>query len=150
MTKEHVQKQLRSAIIRAVELGWQRVDGASLVGVQSTAASYAEMMVLPAVEAFVSEAVEGAVRAECAPWATLLESDDGDAVKTIVPDVASPFLPVWLGGAMTALGSVADKLGVKVDLEPGDSVGIDSGADLVDAIVRSILGQALMQQRAAG
>jgi hypothetical protein len=143
MTPDHVKAQLRSAIHKAVEMGWKEHGKRTIAGVQVTAASYAEMLVMPAVDLLADEAVQTAVRDACEPWKPVWDLATCH-VEAPIPDGQSPLFSLWLSGVLTVCDTIAKRLGVPVDID-GDGLDIQDSDALIQALVSNLMRQVARQ-----
>ena len=137
MTREHVQTELRRAIGTAVRAGARCRRRPGVAALMAGSADYAEMLVMPAVEAMVEQAVEAALLAACEPWQPGQPGKDA-------PSPASPLWLVWVAGAVCAIDALAEALGVQ--LSDPQLEGDDAEA-LVRAEIALLLAEARQTAR---
>ena len=120
MTREHVQAQLRLAVTTAVRAGARVKRRPGVTGLMQGAADYAELLVMPAVEALVEQGAEEALHNACQPW------QPGEPGQQ-APSPASPLWHVWVAGAVCAIDALAEALGVPLcdpQLEGDETEGL--------------------------
>jgi hypothetical protein len=137
MTGAQVTAQLRLAVRTAVRAGARCRRRPGVGGVMEGAADFAELLVMPAVEAMVEQAVEAALDNACRPW------PPGEPRKA-PPNLASPLWDVWAAGAVCAIDALAAALGVQ--LSDPQLEGQDAEA-LVRAEIDLLLAEARQAAR---
>lgn len=143
MTPDYVRVQLRKAIRAAVAAGARHKRRPGLQSVQSAAADFAELMVLPAAESMAQaqaqRAMDEAVQRACARWEA--------ALGNLPPEPCSPLWSVWVAGALCVIDHLAERINLAPpDLDGDPALSTEDARDLVRTQVGMLLAKAGVPQ----